>query len=1483
VPDINPDLYDLFGLGDEKPKQKKVKEEPKPAKVVTRPEPVRATTPEPAEQSFVPDWLRSAGRVGLGVLEGAQNIVADTAGKALETGVGRAVLRPVYGALDTLDALRGGTQAAALTVADKIDDQPMIQTAKDAVKAGGRAVKRTIVDQAPERSFREELGDRGVEMGPVEGLLADIAMDPTNVIPGKAIAGVAKAGVGLAAIPKLAKVAKAADVAGDVAKVADEAPKFGRAIEKGTPVYHGATKHGDKVLSLDKADPDALYGPGQYFTESPDVAAGYAGRQAKWQRPDTLDSADVGSTFKFRPSEAEDSYTLVEVGKQDRSGKAVHIFRHDSSGEILKKEFDVRTDSAGRLVDQGMENNLLYKTSYDQGASVRKAELDIQNALDMDAPMKPEAARQFIEVASRKIGIPDAEIADDIARMADEWQGQMPTGGDLYRRMEDYLSSVDEMQRLKKYEATPRDPNEIADFSDLMDDQPFFPKKILNEALAESGYDGITHIGGAVTGSPEHRVWIALQEGRAKAPWGTDVGAINPALLANMGMTAGGAAAGAAANKDSDILPGGMLSGALAGAAGGSLLARGAIGVGRGISKAGAVGAAMGKTAGQTADEIASVQPVVERLMRVVPDRAEALGVTAVGADSKHVINKADDLARTDQWLARNVGVTNAGDRAVVTKILEGGDDYLMWKHRRMNVTEDAATGQVKAVSRSWQDDTKESWKIAWDGVKLPRGTTLNAAQVESLERKVRGLSERMMDVTDDAASLQKAVAANDVQTAQALMDKWNVKSPQALDILADQAAEEAMVGWRSVTGVRSELGRGLNSLKKKIAYRAVAESDDQFIKRMSEMGIEGSEMRQQIQTLKTPQQRYKYLRDRASATSSDLFRWYYISSLLSGPKTHARNLISNAVNMVAMDAGFVLGRGTDVVRGRLPWQDFTNEAAQMIHGQRVGVVQGWKEAMQVWREGFSLEDARVFAEKPPDIKASDILGTRAFDSETTTRWLNSVSRFLEASDQFSRTIMFSGALHSGAYAHASKLVKSGKIKPSQFRQTVDAIIADPNIVAPSVFDEAVQVAKDSVYRQDAGKLLQSIIGAQKAVDEFGQKVVGGAIAKIPIKPVRVVANVVTAPVQNLGSLVMPFIKTPAGVFKKQFRAMGGGLYTSKQFAEQGQDIMAAIHRGEGMLGAGLVAALATYALASDRPLVTGVGPNNPELAEDPSKALDAFYGSHRPNSFRLPGTDQWIDYRSLGPVAGPMSIVGNLSDAARQGRELNGAALADALARQGRSMLSNSFLTGVMGAVSAFEDRTGVSANRTIGRTVAGLVPASGAMRTGRQVTDDVIRDTRDETLLGSVEQNIKNITPGLSTQVPARVDYAGQVLRNPGNPLERAASPADHARVPEDQVRVELAKLGAEAYLVKPPKDLKDELGNPMDLTKLQSTELQRAVGISQYEVAKQLLAVPGFTSLPPDVRAKMLREAMSDARDAAKDNYRAYVRSVSTSRPR
>jgi hypothetical protein len=930
-------------------------------------------------------------------------------------------------------------------------------------------------------------------------------------------------------------------------------------------------------------------------------------------------------------------------------------------------------------------------------------------------------------------------------------------------------------------------------------------------------------------------------------------------LLPEVGGAASGAVVGGAVDDENPLR--GAALGGLAGLAGGAAVSR--LAAGAAPAAAAAVPEAVEATA----------QPYIERLIKRVPERPEALGqpLTGVtGADGlvKGTARRAEEEARFRRFVSETVGIIDPQDQNLVATIMDDGERF--YEHRR--------------ITRPWSQAEDESWKLAWRGIKLPKGATLNDSQMMSLERKVRGVTEYASEVAQDVEDYKRLAAAGDPQAA-ALLNKYGVSSQNALEVVADQSMEEAMVGWRSVTGVRSELGRGLNSLKKKIAQRSVAQSDEEFIQRAAAFGTEGSEIRQAMTKLTSPEQRYQFLRNLARPDGQALFKWYYISSLLSGPKTHARNIASNTVNALAMNVGNVAGGAMDVARGRVSLNDFRNETAQALRGQIDGIGKGWRAAMDVWRQGFTAEDAMTFAEKPPEIRMSDVFGTTKFDSERSTRWLNSVSRFLEASDQFSRTIMFSGALHQGAYREASRMLKAGKIKPSQFQKTIDEIVADPALLAPKVFQEAVDISKDAVYRQDAGKFLQGVMQMQKGLDEMGRKYVGGAVEKLPTRALRTAGHVVTAPLQNAGTVVAPFIKTPAGVFKKQFRAMGGGFVTADRLAKDGKDLQAAIHRGEAMLGTSMMALPLLYMMQQGpdaRPFITGAGPNNPDLKEQDQKNLDAFYGSGRPSSFRLPGSDTWVDYRALGPLAGPLSVVGNLSDAYHQNRGMNFQAASEMFARQARSMMSNSFLTGVMGLVSAFEDRTGTSANRVIGRTVAGFVPASGALRGARQFNDSAIRDTRDDTLVGTVQQNVANIVPGMSRGVPARVDYAGQVLRTPGSSLARVVNPFDVATVPEDAVRNEAAKLGPEAYLAKPSKSLKDEMGNPMDLTNLQSTELQRTVGIAQYQAAQRLLATPGFRDLPPDQRAQMLREIMAEHRETAKQQYRQHVRSVTTEKP-
>jgi hypothetical protein len=941
----------------------------------------------------------------------------------------------------------------------------------------------------------------------------------------------------------------------------------------------------------------------------------------------------------------------------------------------------------------------------------------------------------------------------------------------------------------------------------------------------------------------------------------------------------GGALAGAAADDENRV------RGAILGAAAGAGVAHGAVKLAK-LAARGASPAAV-QAGAQALDEAEDGDKLVRGLITRVHDRADAIGMPDIpegkGASYQKVVTPGgsqvgtakhmEDEARTYTMLADRVGITDPNGRNMQMKILDEGGNY--YEHRRMVMDNGVPR------SRTWARTENDASKIIWDEVPK-KGMALNAEQMVSLERKLRGANEYAVDIAEDFELAKNLMSGNttNIADAQKIMAHYRVGSLKALEVIADQAFEEAKLVTQSVMGVRSEAGRTLNVLKKKIRYRGAADpSDDDYIRVASELGANGKEIRVALTTLATPEQKYKWLRSLGRPDSNQMFQYYYITSLLSGMKTHARNTISNMVNVAAMDVAHVPGRLVDVGLGRMSLKEAHREGMAMLHGQKVGVVRGWQEAMNVWKHGFSAEDARILAEKPPEVRMSDIFNTNKFDGPRTTRYMNAVSRFLSASDQFVRTIVMSGALHAEAYTTAEKMAKAAAAQGKQFDKAkyIDEFIRDPYVINEKAWKRAADLAKDSVYQQDPSKLMGIVMSLPKTLDKTMTSAVGGTINKIlPAGKLNTAAHIVTAPVQNLGTMIAPFVKTPANVFKKQFRWMGGGLAT----AGTGDTMASALRRGEALLGIGMMGGIGYLINAEGRPMITGNGPNAAGLKDNPNASLDAFYASNRPNSMRIPGTDQWIDYRSLGPLAGPLSLMGNLSDAYHQsGKKLDADALTSMFGRQTRSLLTTSFLSGILGLASMFEDRTGVSANRTVGRMGASLIPMSGALRTARAAVDPAIRETKGDSIPTSFVNNAKNIIPGLSTQLPQRVDFAGKELVNPGSALERMMSPFEATNLPEDPIRARLAEMGPEAYLTKPPKELKDWLGNPMKLDNIQSGALQKAVGIAQYEAAKQLMAIPGFREMPSEQRAQILRSHMSKMRDLAKQKFRATLLSRST----
>lgn len=160
----------------------------------------------------------------------------------------------------------------------------------DVVDTPGSWVRNTLAGENPfkgtlspenrtsGRKMLEALGiiggnTDGLDRGDIYGFLAEMALDPTNLIGAGLLRNTAKA----------AKAAKASNAASDAMRAVGAMPEEIARLTKitdeaGAPrnTYHGSTVAFEKFDPA-KSSPDNLFGRGYYTTSSPDVASSYAG------------------------------------------------------------------------------------------------------------------------------------------------------------------------------------------------------------------------------------------------------------------------------------------------------------------------------------------------------------------------------------------------------------------------------------------------------------------------------------------------------------------------------------------------------------------------------------------------------------------------------------------------------------------------------------------------------------------------------------------------------------------------------------------------------------------------------------------------------------------------------------------------------------------------------------------------------------------------------------------------------------------------------------------------------------------------------------------------------------------------------------------------------------------------------------------------------------------------------------------------------
>ena len=398
--------------------------------------------------------------------------------------------------------------------------------------------------------------------------------------------------------------------------------------------------------------------------------------------------------------------------------------------------------------------------------------------------------------------------------------------------------------------------------------------------------------------------------------------------------------------------------------------------------------------------------------------------------------------------------------------------------------------------------DTTDDVKDLLDAVADTSPLDVNNARRQKITQKeTEALADDLgMEVEDllerragEALNAEQAVAARKLLVASGenlikLANDAKTGGDVALALFRRAMSQHRAIQLQ-VAGMTAEAGRALQS------FRIIAGSgleQEKAIKEALEAtgGLKiNQDMAQMMSEITDPASLGKFVSKANKATTSDMLYEYWINSLLSGPATHAVNMLSNA----SVVASSVIERkvasifGSEVVAG---------EASAQIKGIVEGAKDGWKLAAKALRTGESTDPlTKLEIQHRSSISASNLelsggLGRAANYIGSAVR---TPGRFLLAGDELFKAIGYRMELQALAYRTAY----NEGLEPEAFAKRVQEILDNP---PANIRLASTDAARYQTFTNPLGNLGQSIQGIRDQTP--------------------------------LGRLVVPFLRTPVNVVK---------------------------------------------------------------------------------------------------------------------------------------------------------------------------------------------------------------------------------------------------------------------------------------------------------------------------------------------------------------
>lgn len=699
--------------------------------------------------------------------------------------------------------------------------------------------------------------------------------------------------------------------------------------------------------------------------------------------------------------------------------------------------------------------------------------------------------------------------------------------------------------------------------------------------------------------------------------------------------------------------------------------------------------------------------------------------------------------------------------------------------------------------------------------------------------------------VAENAETLQNLRAALDLKTQQVLTLKEEAAKAvsEGIDPVAKKLQLQLAIGEQAalqevVLGVRAEAGRSLRVFRRNVEDALARGNLDTMQEVLRSVGGKWSDdLIDQFLALPADnvQALYSFIRNAQQPEW-----WKYplalrYSSLLSGPRTHIVNFVSNSLTTILSPVEAALA-ATAELRAPLTGRSrerFFGEVPSMLFGMVRGVPEGLKGALSVLKEGVTgataakleLRHMEVFTPATSRAITSGVMGAAGAQAgavapadsteerirnmglglimgaafgATKPAWavqaINAPTRALAAADSLWRNINFSSAMYGQAYREAAKAGTSLREMPSK----IAGIIANPS---KSIVDDATKAAAYRVFQQEPGGFTRWIL---RGKNEF--------------------------PVVQF---IAPFIQTPVNLVKYGVeRTPLGVANVARTAGGERSDAL-----GRMLLGSGIMAAVAMYALDGK---ITGPTPGAPN-----SQERRAFESSGKIPYSILGADGVWHSYRRFEPFNLALTFAAEAVNAFRTKDEVpTEENLMGVVKTLSDNLVGSTWATGLFDVVDLLENPER-SAGEYAGKATASFLPFSALLRTAGQVQTPEVKEPEGpgEALAASL---------GVYKDIPTRLNAYGEKELFQGNPL----SPYRESKAKEEPHITEAARL--EAVPADAPSRM---LGVP--ISRESQAQMQQDTGLIIRTSRPDVVASMTYQKASDEDKQRMLKDTESIAR--------------------